>query len=364
MDRRTFLRAMGGVAAAGLAGVEPAPAARPFRMGVTPWPSEMSLHGLRVSADFIARHADLVEVAIMGGLPWEEALLGKPYSPDVQRQLAYRPPVGHQLLVYLSPLDTQRRGLAPHWGERDNMPLPAPWARRRFNSPEVIQALGNFALSIVDAMRPDYLAIGVESNVLLSRDRAAWLDYKEMHRAVYQRVKRRAPRLPVFFSTEINHYLGRATEAKGTAQEAEVADLMRSSDLFAMSYYPHMSYDTRWPIPNDAFDFARRFRKPIAVAETGMLSKPVTVAGIPLRGSEADQRQYYEALLRIAERDRYRFVVTFAGTDYDRLLTAIQPAATRELASIWVYTGLQTADLRPKPALAVWDRCLARPVAP
>ncbi len=333
---------------------------RPFRMGFTPWPSEMSLAGLQTAATFIEKHADIVSVMLMGGIPWQEALDGKPFSADVQKQLAYRPPKGHQVFLSISPLAMDRKSLAPYWGAKDNLPLPPAWAARRFNRPEVVKALTNFTLRAVDAMKPDYLAIGVESNALLSHDRKAWADYKVMHRALYQAVKRVHPNLPVFFTTEINHYLERATEAKGTHQQAEVADLMRYSDLFAMSYYPHMSYDTRWPIPADFLAFARRFGKPIAVSETGMSSREVTVSGLRLRGSEADQKQYYEVLLNSAMRDKYRFVVTFCTTDYEKLLAQL-PAGVRDVANIWTYTGLQTSSGARKPALEVWDRYLAMP---
>ncbi len=330
------------------------PRSRPFRMGFTPWPSELSLKGIKTAEEFIGKHGDLVSLMFIGGVPWQEALDGKPFSADVQRQFAYKPPRGHRLFLSISPLNMGRNGLAPYWGERDNMPLPAEWARLRFNDPKVIRALTSFALRAVAALKPDWLAIGVESNALLSHDRAVWRDYKELHRSVYAAVKRRHPKLPVFFTTEVNHYLERASEARGSGQEREVADLMRHSDMFAMSYYPHMSYDTRWPIPAGFFDFARRFRKPIAVSETGMLSKEVTVTGLKLRGDPADQRQYYETLLTAASRDRYRFVVTFCTTDYDRLLPAL-PGEAREIANIWTYTGLQTSDGSPKPALAAWD---------
>jgi hypothetical protein len=330
-------------------------------MGFTPWPSEMSLRGLKTAEDFMGAHGDLVSLMFIGGVPWQEALDGKPFSADVRRQLSYRPPKGSKLFVSISPLNMGRNGLAPRWGERDNQPLPPEWAKLRFNDQRVVRALTAFALRATASLKPDWLAIGVESNALLSHDRGAWRDYKEMHRAVYAAVKARYPKLPVFFTTEVNHYLERATEARGSGQEREVADLMRHSDIFAMSYYPHMSYDTLWPIPAGFFDFARRFRKPVAVSETGMLSREVTVTGLRLRGSPADQRQYYDMLLAAAARDRYRFVVTFCTTDYDRLLPSL-PADAREIAGIWTYTGLQSSDGTPKPALEVWESWRRRPL--
>lgn len=343
----------------GASSVGAAPQSRWFRMGFTGWPPEYSLEGLQRAARFLAKHGDLVSVMVNGGLPWQEALDGKPFPAEVQRRLQYRPPAGHRLFLSVSLLDNDRRTLAPYFGERENMPLPAQWVGRPFDSPEVIGAATSFCLRCADEMKPDYMAIGVESNVLLSRDRVAWQAYKRLHRAIYKAVKARHPQLPVFFTTEMNHLMERATEARGTGQLAEVRDLMRSSDLFAMSYYPHMSSDTGWPIPADPFPVSRTFGKPIAVSETGMSSRQVTTLGVTLRGSPGDQRQYYEALLAAAERDRYRFVVTFAPIDYDRLLGAL-PKPSQDLARVWAYTGLEEGGGEAKPALAVWDRWLAK----
>jgi hypothetical protein len=131
---------------------------------------------------------------------------------------------------------------------------------------------------------------------------------------------------------------------------------MQHSDLFAMSVYPHMSYDVPRPVPADFLDFARSFHKPIAVAESGMTSRNVELKAfrLTLRGSETDQVQFTELLLRAATRDRYEFVINFATTDFEKLCARL-PAPMDDLARIWAYTGMQTSDGTPKPALAVWD---------
>jgi hypothetical protein len=80
--------------------------------------------------------------------------------------------------------------------------------------------------------------------------------------------------------------------------------------------------------------------------------------GLTLRGSEADQRQFTELLLSTAARDRYEFVISFATTDFERLCARLPPPVD-DLARIWAYTGMQTSDRKPKPALSVWDAYLA-----
>ncbi len=200
---------------------------------------------------------------------------GKPYPQDVQENLKYRPPAGKKLFLSISPLDKDRRGLAPYWGETDNQPLPPPWNREPLNSARVKRAYLNFVLRAVETMRPDFLAIGVEANVLLSRDLLKWEQFKDLYRETYRAVKKVHKALPVFFTTDVLHYKRLAREARSTQQEKEVAELMRFSDLFAMSVYPHMSADVPRPVPANFLDFATRFKRPVAVAESGMSAQDI-----------------------------------------------------------------------------------------
>jgi hypothetical protein len=337
----------------------PVPSTRPFRMGFTLWPADLSVDGIQVARSFAYAHGDMVSVMFIGGIPWPEALEGKPFSKDVQGNLDYRPPSGSKLFLSISPLNKDRTDIAPYWGEKDNLPLPKPWDQRLLNHAEVKKAFLNFTLRAVKAMSPDYLAIGIESNVLLSHSPAKWQQLKELHRETYSAIKVRYPNLPVFFTTEVLHYKKLATEAKDKDQEGEVADLMKQSDMFALSIYPHMSYSVPRPIPSDMFDFARAFAKPIAVAESGMTSRDVELKAfkLTLRGSEADQKQFTELLLKSAARDHYEFVIHFATTDFEKLCAKLPPPVD-DLARIWAYTGMQTSDQKPKPALVIWDAWL------
>lgn len=326
---------------------------RPFRMGFTPWPSEMSAAGLKAASDFMKASGDLDSIMVLGGVPWPEALSEKPFSTDLNALLTHRPPANSKLFLSLSPLAMDRKSLAPYHGARPDMPLPPEFQGLPFDHEKVLKAYTRFVLRAVETAKPDYLAIGVESNVLLSTDAKAWPAYKRLHRAVFEAVKKKRPRLPVFFTTEVNHYLGRSENSDAAKQAREVQDLMKWSDYFAMSYYPHMTFQTQWPIPKDVFSFAQKFRKKVAVSETGMSSQPVPFPGFALPGSPELQLQYYQVLLQAAKENRFEFVVTFCTTDYERLL-AVLPPESRSLASIWTYTGLQTSAGALKPAGQLW----------
>jgi hypothetical protein len=331
------------------------PASRPFLMGFTLWPADLSVEGLRTAQAFAYAHGDIVALMLIGGVPWLEALEGKPFSSDLQENLRYRPPAGKKLFVSISPLDKNRRGLAPYWGEKDNLALPKPFDKEPLNSARVKKAFLNFVLQVIETMHPDYLAIGVESNVLLSRNPAKWTEFKQLQRDTYTALKKLHPALPVFFTTDLLHYKRLTRDASG-AQENEVAELMRHSDLFAMSIYPHMSRDGLQRVLADFLDFAKRFNKPIAVSESGMTSRDVALKTyrVTLGGSEAEQARFTRFLLAIAARNDYEFVINFATTDSEKLVARLR-SPMDDLARIWAFTGMQTSDKKPKPALKVWE---------
>lgn len=336
--------------------VGPGPAERPFLMGFTRWPSDLTLEAYLESQKFAHEHGDIVSVMFIGGIPWQEALDGAKFSKDVEQNLAYRPPDGTKVFLSISPLNEDRSGLAPYWGEKDNMPLPPEWKDRKLNSPEVEKAFLAFASRAVEAMKPAYLAIGIESNVLLSKSPVKWEELKELHRETYDALKAKHPALPVCFTTELLHYKKLASEARDRDQEGQVRELMRHSDLFAMSLYPHMSYDVPRPLPADFLNFAPGIGKPLAMAESGMTSRDVELKafGLTLFGTEGDQAAFTRRVLEAAERDRYAFVITFAGTDFEKLCAKL-PAPADDLARIWAFTGLRASDGREKPAMGVWE---------
>lgn len=331
---------------------------RSFRLGTTLWPPDLTLEAVDRIQNFIAHNCDLTAQMLLGGVPWPEAYAGAPFSANVREKLSYRPPAGHKLFVSLEPTDLGRRRLALHMGQSDNLPLPSPWNGLSFDAPEVQSAFANYALRVVEAMRPDYLAIGIESNLLLTNNPAEWPAYKAFHRHAYRMVKERHPNLPVFFTIEALHLMGLSDGADRARQRAEMLELLNASDMVAFSIYPHMSYDVPRPLPADFFDFARELSqaaggKPVAIAESGFPSRDVQVFGLTLFGSYADQQRHMELLLQTAERDSFEFVVNFAGIDFERL-TARLSGDVRELALVWTYTGLETGDGQAKPALEVW----------
>ena len=76
--------------------------------------------------------------------------------------------------------------------------------------------------------------------------------------------------------------------------------------------------------------------------------------GLVLNGSDTDQEQFTELLLKTAAREKYEFVINFATTDFERLVAKLRPPQD-DIARIWAFTGMQSGDKKPKPAQAQWD---------
>ena len=104
----------------------PLAATRPFHLGFTRWPADLTLEGFLTAQNFAHAHGDIVSVMFIGGIPWPEARDGKPFSKDVENNLGYHPPKGRKLFLSISPLNMDRTDIAPYWGEKDNLPLPEP----------------------------------------------------------------------------------------------------------------------------------------------------------------------------------------------------------------------------------------------
>ncbi|HUC97637.1 MAG TPA: hypothetical protein VMR88_04115, partial [Candidatus Polarisedimenticolaceae bacterium] len=67
------------------------PPTRPFAMGFTRWPADLTPEGVAMAQKFADIHGDILAVMLNGGIPWPEALEGKTFPQDVQDALADRP---------------------------------------------------------------------------------------------------------------------------------------------------------------------------------------------------------------------------------------------------------------------------------
>lgn len=353
---------------------------RQVQLGFTPFPSELpgpngemllsTYAKINDDADIIAHHLD-------DGIPWPEAAANmavENYPNGLQSDWFFRralTPAGHKVYLAITPIGLNRDALAPYRGEQPDTPLSVlgePWVSANFNDELVKQAFLNHAINAVEFFRPDYLAIGIEANLLLQLAPAgSWPAYLELHQETYQALKQRYPSLPILITMTANELLNGFTNANATEQSQALADIENFTDILGLSWYPFLSnFGTDQLLPTDTY---RRMdaltNKPIAITETGFpaqfqrlqIADNITV---DLNGTPAKQQAFVRELLTAANSRNFRFIIQFASRDYDTLCDQLE---CTDFSRIWQDTGLWDEDDVERSALAIWRELLAIPLA-
>ena len=225
----------------------------------------------------------------------------------------------------------------------------------------------NYALRAIEFFEPDYLAIGIEVNLLMVNRPELWPSYVELHQFVYSELKARYLDLPIFVSLLGTALLeGYQHEPDHAQQMQALADILPYTDYFGLSLYPYLTAYLTDELPEDMWDELFSLSdKPIAITETGYPAEAFTLAdgAIEIEGTPEKQAAYIEDLLQEAEERQITFVINFVLRDYDALYKLV-PEADRELARVWRDTGLYGGAGDPRPALEIWRTALARPYHP
>jgi hypothetical protein len=342
---------------------------RTFLLGSSQWPPAADFDAIDRMHEFKREHNDLAVFHQVAGVPWVELAAGKPLPARILDEWeSVRDARGkdQKMYVALTPLNAGRTCIADLATQAsDHEPLPADWQDAQFDEQRVKDTYLAYCERAIEVFEPDYLAIGIESNILLSNDPAAFEQYLALNAYVYDALKQKHPDLTVFVSIQNEHLIGVIKESEGKQKEQEqaVRDLMKSSDALGLSVYPYGPWQ-RDPVTEEYFATALRIAKetkrPIAIVETGFPSRSFNAYGITFAGSPQSQREYIDTLLTLAHKERMLFVVNWVTVDYDKLLAVI-PDDMQEASRYWAYTGLQYADETGKPALGVWDGWLAMP---
>jgi hypothetical protein len=351
-----------------LAAQTKSPAERPFYMGFTPWPSDFTAEAVQDMYAFLAHNSDII-AEHMEGVPWTEALDGRPFSEHLMNDWNGRRnsiPARSKVYLAISPLNGTRSGIADYHGTAEHMPLPKEFQGKALNDDLVKKAYLNYCRRAAEFFKPDYMAIGIETNELYRNGHAQWAAYVDLHRYVYGELKREHPSLPIFISLTL-HTLYDDSRTHGSEMVQAVQPLMDSNDMVAISFYPffkHLSGDV-----DDAFAWLARnfdgFHKPYAVAETGESAARIAFMAdgkeMVLNGSPEAELSYWRKLLAFAEAKRFRFVIAFEYKDYDALWSRIK-ASSPAWFEAWRACGFLDANGTKRPAYAVWKDYFDRPV--
>lgn len=333
-----------------------------FHLGFTPFAYDLTLEAVETTYALTGANSDIVAHHFDGGVPWPEALAGDPYHPNVGADLDLR--IGHLLpsqRIYLAvtPISFVRDGMALYWGEMANMPLPAPWNLRGLDHEEVIEAYTNHCLYMAERFQPDYMAYGIEVDLLAAANPVVFQQFVVLAAAVYPALKAEHPDLPIFLTFTIQDVDELAV------LRPFIEQVLPFTDMMAVSTYPFLEgRESPSQLPGDWFAKMHELAPelPFAVAETGLIAEPLVLESLELTipGNEWWQLGYVRRVLREAHLLRAEFVIWFVPIDYDLLWDRLEDKGVDEFYKLWRDCGLWDGELYPRRSLLVWKQWLRR----
>jgi len=339
--------------------------ARPFSMGVNPFPYELTPQAIEATQLWILDNTDLAAVKIDEGIPWQEALENKnAYDPSFEGSLDWKGKKPQDKKVFLSttPLNKEKTGMAGYRGAAENMPNPDPWNKRDLDDPLVAKAYLNFCREMIRRFKPDYMAYGIEVNNLI-KSPAKWKLFVPFVRDIYIALKRENPKLPLILtlSTET------ATEPEqASMQRKQIGEILPFTDMIAVTAIPYIKEPNPSKIPKNYFSqmAALAPQKPFAIAETAFLAEDVNVdigaLHIERVGKEVWQAEYLKFCFEECTKHRARFIVWMIPRDLDKLYEALPPLV-REILLPVRDTGLLDGAGEPRKSFELWSQWLKLP---
>ncbi|MFA6467819.1 MAG: T9SS type A sorting domain-containing protein [Bacteroidota bacterium] len=330
-------------------------------LGFTPFP--YSLSQIDSSQQFvyskIASDANIIAHHFDDGIPWNEAYSNSEFPSSIVYDWNVRKsktPAGHKIYVAVTPINLARTGLALYKNTSGgDQPLSSPWDTVSFSHPIVKTAFLNYCKAVITQLQPDYLAIGIEVNLLKINSPQKWDSYAELHSFVYTELKVLFPTLPIFVSFT-GFDLAGYTSADRVEQMKVLSDMMPVSDYLGLSLHPQLSsFMTNDIPPMEVLDSILSMNlKPVAVCETSYPAQYSTLYGgsITLNGTQAKQSQYFMNLFVSCEKRKTEFIINFVVRDYDQLWQDI--GSPDDLTVLWRDTGFYDEWGIPRDVLQVW----------
>jgi len=222
-----------------------------------------------------------------------------------------------------------------------------------FNDPGIQEAFLAYTAYVVSNYKPDYLAIGVEINMLYERSPDQFNAFVALYKKAYDVAKAASPKTKVFPTFQLEDLLG----TFGTIHPPhwQVLDPFRGKmDALAVSTYPFLTQirSANDIPPNYYSQLKQHFQGEILISETGYPSAPVE--GQVNVGTQEDQQAFLTRILTDAENNGFSMVVWLAALD---------PAfATTGSNTVFKDLGLRKSDGSNKLAWSTWEAWARRPL--
>ncbi len=339
--------------------------ARPFAMGVTPFPYELTAEAVEATQLWILDNTDLVAIKLDEGVPWQEALENKnSYDPGFEASLDWKgkKPQDKKVFLSVTPLNKDKNGMALYRGAGENMPNPDPWNKKDLDDSMVAKAFLNYCREMIRRFKPDYMAYGIEVNNLIKVP-AKWKLFVPFARDIYMTLKKENPKLSLILtlSTET------ATDPEQVGQQRKgINDILPFTDLIAVTAIPYIKEANPAKLPKTYFAqmAALAPQKPFAIAETAFLAEDINVdiGALHLErvGKAAWQADYLKFCFDEGSKHNAKFIVWMIPRDLDKLYEALPPII-REILLPIRDTGLMDGAGAPRKSFELWSQWLKLP---
>ena len=321
-----------------------------MRLGFSTLPPEQTSDAYIGAFATAAQYADVV--LIQRPPPWEDFMPGGGVSQKTSDNTRIETQLLSQyknLKVYyaIDPTDgvVQRSRIA-------NLPQSVD-PQAGFLDPDIHESFLAYTAYVAKNYRPDYLALGVEINMMAERSPRQFDAFVALYKDAYAVAKAASPKTKVFPTFQLEDMEG--TFGSVHPPHWEVIDPFQGKmDALAISTYPFLAQvrtaaDLR---PDYYSQLKQHWKGEILVSETGWPSAPVE--GQLNVGTEEDQQAFLTRVLADASENQFSLVVWFAALD---------PAfAQSGAASVFKDIGLRHSDGGNKLAWTTWEDWSRRPL--
>jgi hypothetical protein len=322
--------------------------ARPFMLGFSSLPRDLTPESFAHAIDFAGDHGELL--LIERGVPWADFLPGSGVSDQTARNTRSETDAiddaGLDVFFAIDPTDSATG--------RDRLGgLPVSHNGRRFGDADVQAAFVAYAEYVALNYKPRYLALGVEMNLYYATNRDDFGNYRALYEEARAAVKRKSPDTQVSLTFQYEDLQGlRPRQDKHFPDWQLITQFDPVSDFTAISTYPGFAFAAPDDIPANYYRQLRAFTdKPIVIAEMGYASRSPGPGATG--GTEDAQASFLRRVLRDAEALEMPFAVWFAIWD---------PAYAEETEyRAFESIGLLAQDNAEKPAWSVWRQAVDRP---
>lgn len=330
-------------------------------MGFTPHPYDFTSEAFEKTYKFINNNGNIVSHHLDEGVPWLEFKNSNSpnnLSPNILNDIKRRKSQTknyQKIFLSLSPLALDRQSVAGIWGDDSHMQLTDEFSSLSLNHPTILQSYLNYCEFMIRYFEPEYFAYAIEVSTLAKDDKSAEV-FLEFGKYIYSNLKAKHPNIKIFPTFVLGDEKSLSQKERGFIRK-----LMPYADIMAVSTYPYV-----WDgiggnvknIPDNWFSKLDEIRgkKPLAVSETGFISKDYRYLRklVWISSDEEQQYQYLKWLFLQSREQNMEFLIWYVPIDYDLLWKKMSKQGMDYWFAQWMSSGLLDTNLQPKRALDLW----------